>query len=279
MTYIAKPSRTHPHAFTLIELLVVIAIIAILASLLLPALTAAKKRAQGISCLNNMKQMQLGCILYSSDSADSYPINGVDGGIGAYNWVAGDFAAPLNNTPTAVPAGAETNIYLLGVLGNNVPLFGKLEGSIGSYAKAAGVYRCPADKTYAPEGNYPRVRSCSMNGFVGTDPYIQANEPPWVGNGQYTIFRKTTDFTVMSTSTCFTFLDENPASLNDGFLLVDPTSQGGVDKPAVNHGNSSSFAFVDGHAELKKWHDCFINPNAGTYLDNQWLSYHATILK
>jgi prepilin-type N-terminal cleavage/methylation domain-containing protein/prepilin-type processing-associated H-X9-DG protein len=279
----AKLSQnTNASGFTLLELLVVIAIIAILAALRLPALARTKSNAQGISCLSNMRQLQMATLLYGYNNNDYLPANvnlraGGDNLTGRQNWVDGIFSSPANGGLLENPVGCATNPFFLGVQGKTGTFNGTtytLLGSIGPYARAAGVYHCPADNYLDPSWHVTRNRSCSANCQV---------DGSGAGGGIGKVFTKYSDWGggQLAASDYFVFLDENPQSLNDGWFLYHAAGNPPAvnDEPAVNHGRYSSFSFADGHAEPHEWHDAFLQslpPGSAGGTDTVWLAQHGT---
>lgn len=263
-TRITIAARKAHRGFTLIELLVVIAIIAILAAMLLPALSRAKCKAVGISCLNNLKQLQLGWMLYSQDSNDQIVATG-----------GTQVLATNPNDPVYKPGGARAN-WVLG-LADDPNLDFIRNGLLWPYITKLEVYKDPGDKRPRSNGRFNQ-RNMSMNAWMNP-----INDEGLLDLNTYVVFRKQAN--ILRPVDIWVAIDENPESINDGWFLVRPGTATWRDYPAIYHCNAGSLSFADGHAETRKWRDRNVLAQMATTTradpnsDFDWLSDRTTYRK
>jgi hypothetical protein len=212
---------------------------------LLPALSKAKCRAQGISCMSNTKQLMFGWLQYATDNADRV-VNNFGQAETAVEISAKTYRNWVNDNMYWTTAQDITNVAMLKAGPLNVYFGGNI-----------GIFKCPADSFLSAAqraaGWTARLRSYSMNSYFG--PY----NPTWTSDGN-NFFPAYRQFLKLGATpnpvNFFVMLDEHPDSINDGYFLnngdINSFDHWG-DLPASYHCGSCGFSFADGHSEIHKW--------------------------
>ena len=242
--------RLH-RAFTLIELLVVIAIIGILAALLLPALSAAKKRAKQAQCMNNLSQLGLGMKLYINDNHDTFP--GIASRI--YGYHPEDWIYWRTNTALYPPFEKSP---ILTVLPTGRPSL-----------------RCPLDlddddridDTQWNDGYGPYLFSYSLNGYGLDSDNVNGGMSTVVDSSSGTTvayaFRENS---VHNPANKIALVEEPGSRSENGALINDGRWYPAVDPLSTRHNGKANVTFADGHAQL-------VPPDFSSDTNNSWAGY------
>ncbi|MGH7950671.1 MAG: prepilin-type N-terminal cleavage/methylation domain-containing protein [Limisphaerales bacterium] len=215
------------NGFTLVELLVVIAIIAILAAMLLPALSGAKEKANEVRCLANHRQLALAWCMYKDDNNGRLVIDDPWGGTNYPSWVYGNMSLPTDATNTALIRA----------------------GLLYPFAPNPEVYHCPTDQTsHCRSYSMQEQLACYMNGRQ-YDGEAAMGVPGHASMYMDNQIKKT------SASQTIILLDENPKTIDDGFFGALVTGNLWINIPATWHSRGCNFSFADGHAEHWRWMD------------------------
>jgi hypothetical protein len=276
-----------------VEVLVILAVFALTILLIVTARAGSRPNFQGAVCLNNLKQMMAAFTMYSHDNSDLFPPN----------WDSTTCSWVGDNESGWMPIGSSGSSDA----GNPDILKNPKVSVLTPYIRTnLALYRCPFDPRICPyTGSDPKLiglklpaaRSISINAGVGTKGSCTGgNAPvdgPWLNgshthtaNNPYATFGKWSDFKIVRPSEIWTFVDDDPWTINDAGMQVIAAMPDFIDFPSALNDNSTTFSFADGHGETHKWKSTVFIHNSVPprttsqpglqYQDWFWWTSHAT---